>query len=80
MYGNLFNEVIMLSPLISRMLLYIFLFSIIIVAFSDLFGKIHHISGKFYLLGWPQPLRFSLSSLDPFCSFVNTKVFLLVFI
>ena len=26
--------------------------------FYDFFGAGHHISGKFYLLGWPQSLEF----------------------
>ena len=49
-YDNLFNIVIMLSPLISRMLIYIFLLLNIII-FYNLFGKICHISEKFYLFG-----------------------------
>ena len=40
----------------------------------DLFGKICNISGKFYFLGWPWPLVFSLSSLNPLCSFAESKV------
>ena len=56
MYGNLLSGVIMLSPLNSRILIYIFLLSnIIIIIFYALFGKICHISGNFYILSWPQP-------------------------
>ena len=28
--------------------------------FYDLFGKIHHVTGKIYFFGWPQLLGFSL--------------------
>ena len=45
MYGNIFSVVIILSPLIPSMLIYIFLLLNIII-FYDLFGKICHISGK----------------------------------
>ena len=73
MYGNVFNMVIMLSPLISRMLIYIFLLLSIII-FYNLFGKICHISGMFDLLDWPQPPRVSLQSLHLSCSFANAMV------
>ena len=70
MSSNLFSIVILLCPLISRMLIYIFvLLSIIIIIFYDLFGAICHISGEFYLLGWPQPLWISQPSLNLSCSF-----------
>ena len=60
MLGRLFSMVIMLSPLIYRMLIYIFLMLSIIVISYDLFGTMCLINGRFYLLGWPQPLGFSL--------------------
>ena len=56
--NSLFSMVIMLSPLIYRMLNYIFLLLSIIIISYDLFGTICPTSGKFYLLGWPQPLQF----------------------
>ena len=71
--GYLFIMVIVLSPLISRMLIYIFLLLSIIVIFYYLFGIICHISGKFYLLGWSQPLGFSWPSLNLSCSFAITR-------
>ena len=58
MSGSLFSMVNMFSPLISRMLIYIFLLEVIIVVFYNLFGIICLISGRFYLLGWPQSLGF----------------------
>ena len=58
MYGSLFSMVIMLSPLIYRMLIYIFLLLSISVVSYDLFSIMCLISGRFYLLGWPQPLGF----------------------
>ena len=78
-YSILFNVVIMLSSLLSRMLIYILLLLSIMVTFYNLFGKVHHISVKFYPLSWPQPLGFSLPSLNLSCSFVNTKVSILLF-
>ena len=60
MFGSLFSMVIMLSTLISRMLIYIFLLLSIIVKSYYLFGTMCLINGRFYLLGWPQPHRFSL--------------------
>ena len=41
--------------------------------FYDLFGTIHHISGRFYVLGWLQPLRFSQPSLNLSCSFAIAR-------
>ena len=60
MFGSLFSVVIMPSPLIYRMLIYIFLLLSIIIISYDLFGTLCLISGKFCLFGWPQPLGFSL--------------------
>ena len=73
MSGSLFSMVIMLSPLISRMLIYIFLLLSIIIIFYDLFGTIHYISGWFCLLGWLQPLGFSQPSLNLSCSFAIAR-------
>ena len=75
---SLFNMVIMHSPLISRMLIYIFLFLCIIVIFSDLFGTICYISGRLYLLGLPQLIGFSQSLLNLSCSFAITGVSILL--
>ena len=72
MSGSLFSDVIMLSPLIFRMLIYIFLLLSIIVISYNLFGAICHISGRFYLLGWPQP------SLKLSCSFAIARVSVLL--
>ena len=58
MSGSLFSMVIMLSPLICRMLTYIFLLLSIIINSYDLFGTRCLINGRFYPLGWPQPLDF----------------------
>ena len=70
--GSLFNMLIMLSRLIYRMLIYIFqLLSIIIISY-DLFGTTCLILGRFYLLGWPQPL------LNLFCSCVIARVSVLL--
>ena len=69
MCGSLFSMVIMLSPFISRTLIYIFLLLRIIIVFHDLIGLI---SGRFYLLGWPQPL------LKLSCSFAITRVSVLI--
>ena len=55
MYGSLFSVVIMLSSLIYRMLIYIFLLLSIIIISCILFGIVCLINGRFYLLGWPQP-------------------------
>ena len=76
---TLFSMVIMLSPLISRMFIYIFLLlNIIVVFLNDLFGTVYHISGRFYLLGWPQPLGYLQPSLNPSCSFAIAKVSILL--
>ena len=61
MSGSLFSMVIMLSPLIYRMLIYIFLLLSIIIVSYELFGTMCLISLKFCLLGWPQPFWFSLT-------------------
>ena len=45
------QHVIMLSALISRMLIYIFLLLSTIIIFYDLFDRVCHISGKFYAMG-----------------------------
>ena len=45
-----------------------------IIIFNDLLGTVHHISRKFYLLGWPQPLGFSWPSLNLSCFFAITRV------
>ena len=60
MFGSLFSMVIMLSPLICRMLIYIFLLLSIIIISCNLFGTMCLIIGRFYPLGWAQPLGFSL--------------------
>ena len=79
MCSSLLSMVIMLSPLISRMLIYIFLLlSITIIIFYDLFGTTCHISGRFYLLGLPQPLEFSQPSLNLSYSFAITRVSILL--
>ena len=52
MSGSLFSMMIVLSPLICRVLIYIFLLFSIIIIFYDLFGTMCLISGRFYLLGW----------------------------
>ena len=79
MSGNLFSVVILLSPLISRMLIYIFLLLSVIVIFYDLFGTLCHICGRFYLLGLLQPLGFSQPSLNLSCSLAITRVSILLF-
>ena len=56
-----------------RMLISIFLSLSIIISSNDLLGTICLISGRFYHLGWPQPLRFSLPSLNLFCSIAITR-------
>ena len=45
--------------------------------FYYLFGTTYLISGRFYLLGCPQPLGFSQPSLNLFCSFAIAKVSIL---
>ena len=77
--GRLFSVVIMLSPLISRMVLYIFqLLGIIIIFFYNLFDTICHISNRCYILGGPQPSGFSQPSLNLSCSFTITRVSILL--
>ena len=61
-----------------RMLIYIFLWLSIIIIFYALFGTICHISGRFYLLGWPQSLEFSQPSLKLSCSFAIARVSILL--
>ena len=78
MCGSLFSMVIMLSSLIYRMLIYIFLLLSIIIISYDLFGTIFPISGRFFPLGWPQPLGFSQPSLNLFCSSAITRISLLL--
>ena len=78
MSGSLFSMVIMLSSLISRMLINIFLLLSIIIIFYDLFGTICHISGRFYLVGWLQSLGFSQPSLNLSCSFAIARVSVLL--
>ena len=59
----------MLFPLILRMLIYIFLLVNIIVVSYSLCGSIYNFSGRFYHLGWPQPLGFHyiyLTNVVPF--------------
>ena len=75
--SSLFSMLIMLSPLICRILIYIFLLLSIII-FYNLFGTKCHISGKFYLLSWPQHLGFSQPSLNLSCSFSITRVSVLL--
>ena len=77
MSGSLFSMVIMLSPLITRIYLHIPIVNYHHL-FYDLFGTIHHINGRFYLLGWLQPLGFSQASLNLSCSFVTTMVSILL--
>ena len=69
MYDSLFSVMIMLSPLIYRMLIYLFLLLSIIIVSYDLFGTMCLISRMFYHLGWPKPLRFFTALTKPFCSF-----------
>ena len=57
--GGLFSMVIMLSPLIYWVLIYILLLLSIIIISYYLFGTICLIIGRFYLLGWSHsPLGF----------------------
>ena len=74
MYSSSPSMVIMLSPLIYRMLICIFLLLSIIIISCDLFGIMCLISGRSYLLAWLQPLGFSQPSLNLFCSFAIAKV------
>ena len=66
--GNLFSMVIMLSPFIPRNAYLPFLLLSMTISY-DLFGTIHHINERFYLLGWLQPLVFSQPPLNLSCSF-----------
>ena len=66
MHSNLFSKVIMLSPLIYRMLIYIFLLISIIIVSYNLFGTTCLLSRRFYLLDWPWHLGFSQSPLNIF--------------
>ena len=77
MSSIIFSVVIMLSPLIYRMLIYIFLLLSITVVFYYLFGTICHISRRFYLLG-QQPQRLSQPSINIYCSFAVTRVSVLL--
>ena len=67
---TLYNKVIMLSPLIFSMLIYIFLL-FHIITFCILFGEINLISGRFCLFGMLQPLGFSLHLLNPHSSIAS---------
>ena len=78
MCSSLLSMVIMLFPLIYRMLIYIFLLLSIIIISYVLFGTMCLISGRFLLLGWPQPLGFSPPELNLFCSFAITRVSVLL--
>ena len=81
MCGSLFSMVIILSLLISRMLVYIFLLLSIIIIFYDLFGTTHHISRRYYLWGWPLTLGFLQPSLNlSSCFFDITRVSVLLYI
>ena len=63
---------------IYRMLIYMFpLLSIIVISYV-LFGIMCLISGKFYLLGLPQPLGFLHPSRNLFCFFAIAKVCVLL--
>ena len=77
-YSSLSSMVIMLSPLIYRMLIHIFLLLSIIVVSYMLFGIMCLISGRSYLLAWPQPLGFLLPSPNLFGSFAITRVSILL--
>ena len=78
MYGSLSSMVIMLFPLIYSMLIYIFLLLSIIIISYVLFGIMCLISGRFYLLGLPQPLGFLCPSPNLFCSCAITRVCILL--
>ena len=66
--------VIMLFPLIYRMLIYIFILLSIIIVSYILLHIMCFISGRLYLLGWPQPLAFLWPSPNLFCSFATAWV------
>ena len=55
-----------------------YLYIPIVKHFYDLFHKICNIGGKIYLLGWPQPLGFSLPLLNLSCSFAYEKISVLL--
>ena len=78
MHGNLFNMVIMLCPLISRMLIYIFLLISIIIIFYYLYGKIYHISGKVYLFGLAMAFRIFTALTKPILFLYQHKGFCIV--
>ena len=78
MYGSFSSRVIMPFPLIYRMLIYMFLLLSIIIISYILFGVMCLISGRFYLLGLPQPLGFLCPSPNLFCSFAIAKVCVLL--
>ena len=75
---QLFSMVIMLSPLISRMLIYIFLLLSIIIFFYTLLAQYTISVGSFTFWVWPQPLGFSWLSLNLSCSFAITEVSMLL--
>ena len=78
MSGSLFSMVIMLSQLISRMLIYVFLLLSNITDFSDLFWHDTPYQWKVLPFGWLQPLGFSQPSLNLSCSFAATRVSVLL--
>ena len=73
---SLFSVVIVLSPLISRMLIYIFLLLSIIIIFYDLFGAIHHISEKVLPFGLATASRFFTVLIKPILFLCHHKGFL----
>ena len=78
--GNLFNKVIKLFLLISRMLIYIFLLLSITVTCYILFDNTNLISGRFCHLSWLQMLGFSLHLANKCCSFGDAMIFVLLLI
>ena len=78
MYNSLSSMVIMPFPLIYRMLIYMYLLLSIIVISWVLIGIMCLISGRFYLLGLPQPLGFLCPSPNLFCSFAIAMVCVLL--
>ena len=78
MSGSLFSMVIMFYPLISRMLICIFLsLSIITIIFYDLFGIICH-QWKVLPFGLVTAPRVSQPSLNLSCSFAITRISVLL--
>ena len=71
--GSLYSVVIMLFPLIYKMLIYIFLLLSMIIISYILFGIMYLINGRFYLLGWPQPLGFLLPPTRPILFLCHCK-------